>query len=470
MNFSKLSGAVRRLGALVLALVLVLTMPISAHAAENKNAYQKITATHRDAEFTYELFLMDQTGASVENPRKLSAGDTLFVEIRLSRNGYKGSGYDSYGVEFRLLTRGLTYNYDGTTLRGGTEVRELNYSDGDSVGFAWYDMQQKGETINNPVLAGTWSYTVEDPSMVNITVPVALIYITGDNQQHVPVGKATLFLDPNGGELLGPDVSGTYPSGTEVILPDVKMGDWVFAGWSDGVHLYPAGSAYVVSGIVTLTAQWEELERNRYLRLDPNGGQIVGEDISGYYADGEIVTLPDAVREGYTFLGWELEGTLYAAGDSYTVTNTVTFKAQWEPDDKDSDDKANPGTWDDGDPYGAILMGTGLLALLLWLILLLWKRRYVKYSLVNGDVKLRYRNGDAEVKLTVILLTEETQHTLAQSGIKANRSLQYISNMGRFPIAPVEPGKYDGTLVILEGENVTVKKCRIKALDKELKK
>ncbi|MBQ6999935.1 MAG: zinc-ribbon domain-containing protein [Oscillospiraceae bacterium] len=104
-------------------------------------------------------------------------------------------------------------------------------------------------------------------------------------------------------------------------------------------------------------------------------------------------------------------------------------------------------------------------------VLKLWKRRWVKYSLVNGDVKLRYKNGEQEIRIAVVLIDDEDkQHPLVKSGtIRAKRKLRYIRNMGRFPIAPVEPGKYKGKLIIREGENVTVKKCRIKALDKEFK-
>lgn len=459
----------RRLLLLVMALVILAGIAAPALAAEENTPYRTITTSHEEAEFTYELFLTDQNGVSVANPRAMSPGDTIYVEIRLTREGYNSPSYDSYGIEFRLMTRGLTYNYDGLSLRGGTDVREMIYADGNSVGFAWYDMQQKGESVNNPVLAASWSYTVEDPAMVNITVPVALIYITGEKEGHVAVGPATLYLDPNGGVILGEDVSGTYPSGTTVILPQVQMGEWVFAGWSDGAAIYPAGSAYVVSGIVTLTAVWEELERNRYLSLDPNGGEIVGEDISGYYADGELVRLPDARREGYTFLGWNDGTASYGANEEYTVFNTVTIVAQWEPVATAPGDVDEPAA----DDSNALLLAgclAGLLGLLL-LLLLLWKRRFVRYSLVNGDVALRYRNRKHDVRVAVVLYDEDKEYHLAKSGtVKAKRRLRYIQNMMRMPIADIAPGKYEGKLIIMDGSSVKVRKCRIKALDRELRK
>ena len=457
----------RRVGTLVLAMVLVLAVSVPAEASENKTAFQEIFASHDGAEFTYELFLTDQNGMSVHNPRDLSAGDTLFVEIRLTRENFTESSYGSFGIEFRLLTRGLAYNNDGTTLRSGTQVRKAEYMDGDSVGFAWYDMAQKGENFANPVLAATWSYTVSDPAMINITVPVALIYVTGDTEDHVPVGNARLFLDVNGGKLIGKDVSGEYPSGTVVTLPDAEFGDYVFDGWSDGVHLYPAGSQYTVSGIVTLTAQWSGLVRDRYVKFLPEGGEFAEADPSGYYADGEIIVMPEATREGYRLMGWSDGTNTYAPGEEYTVSNTVNLTAVWEPVETEgskTEDESGSG----GCCQWCWILG---LLLLFLLILLLWKRRYVKYSLVNGDVKLNYKNGEQDVRVAVVLVDEEKQHPLSKSGtVQAKSRLRYITNFGRYAIAPVEPGKYDGKLIIMEGETVTVKKCRIKVLDKELKK
>lgn len=446
----------RRSGALILSLMLVLALCVPARAT----AFQEIFTTHDGVGFTYELFLTDQNGMSVYNPRTMSAGDTLFVEIRLTRENYTENTYGSYGIEFRLLTRGLSYNNDGTTLRNGTQVRKATYMDGDSVGFAWYDMSQQGEDFANPVLAATWSYTVSDPSMVNITVPVALIYITGDTKDHIPVGTARLFLDPNGGKIIGEDISGEYISGAVVTLPDAKLGDAVFDGWSDGVNVYPAGSKYTVSGIVTLTAQWSELVRDRYVTFLPEGGEFEELDSSGYYADGEIIILPEAEREGYRLVGWTDGVDIYEPGEEYIVTNTVNLTAVWEPVETGEGDTGTGG-------------GTGccwwLWLIGLFFIILLWKRRWVKYSLVNGDVKLHYNNGEQEVRIAVVLIDEDgKQHPLIKSGtIKVKRKLRHIRNMGRFPIAPIEPGKYTGKLIIMEGETVTVKQCCIKAMDKE---
>jgi len=449
-----IGSAVRRVAMFALVLVLMLSVLAPAMAMESHAAFREIITGHNGAQFVYELLLTDQNGATVTNPRKMKAGDTLYVEIRLTREDYNEPTYGSYGIEFRLLTRGLTYNNDGATLRNGTQVVRNTYMDGDTVGFAWYDMTRQGESFANPVLAASWSYTVDDPKAVNITVPVALIYITGEDDEFVPVGTARLFLDVNGGELIGKDVSGEYPSGKAVILPDAKFGDYVFDGWSDGVRVYPAGTEYIVSGVVTLTAQWSGLVRDRYVQLVLNGGELNSEDISGYYADGEVIILPDITREGYKLIGWSDGVNTYKPGDEYVVYNTVNLTAQWE--------EIHDYGW-----VVPVLMGVCGLGLLL--LLLLWKRKYVKYSLVNGDVALDYTNGDKAVQIDVMLYSDGVEYHLARSEIvEAKQKLRFIENTANFVVADIEEGTYEGKLLIYDGSKTEVKNCRIKAVNREL--
>lgn len=484
----------KKLTAVLLALVLVLLMVPTVSATEIP-------------EFTYELQLTDKDGIPVTDPRFLSDGDTLHVEIVLIRTDI-ADDYDMYGIEFRLLTQGLQYNNDGKTLRSGTKIREENYSDGKYVGFAWYDLYQVGEHTNNPVLVAKWSYTVTDSSIVNIKVPVTIVYATGCTESCIPLGTAYLRMDPNGGEIVGADPSGEYTSGTAVKLPEAKRGGYKFLGWSDGIDLYPAGSEYVLSGYVTLVAQWEELPRNLHLTLDPNGGQIIGEDVSGDYAAGEVVVLPDAEREGFVFLGWNDGVATYGANEEYTVTAAATLVAQWEPVPTDPVDPTNPtdptdptiptqptdptnptNPIDPTDPtepttpadptdpekptpnssvYLAAGAGTGILGLLL-LLLLLWKRSLVQYSLVTGDVSLYFKNGEIPAEVSVVLYDGEKEYHLNKSGrVEVKHRLRFIKNTTNIAVADIETGTYQGKLLIHEGNDVRVKKCRIKVLDREL--
>ncbi len=471
----------KKLTAVLMTLVLLFSAVVSVAATG-------------DPEFSYQLILTDQNGQTVKDPRKLSRGDTLNVEIVLTRKNVN-TDYDMFGIEFRLLTRGLQFNNDGATLRNDTEVLEQIYSDGSYVGFAWYDMTQEGENTSSPIMAGQWSYTVTEPSRVNLKVPVALTYVSGYTMEFVPVsvGKVVLDFAGNGvlvengeivkGELIGDDVSGEYETGTVIILPDMEMGDMVFVGWSDGVNIYPAGSEYIVNGIVTLVPVFKELERSRYIEFDPAGGEIVGEDPTGFYADGEIIIMPQAQREGYVFLGWNDAVMMHQTGETHVVDNSLTLRAQWEDPSKPIDPTTPgtpgtpgvPGTPSMPGAIGETMGGSGagiLLALLglFALLLILWKRRFVYYSLVNGDISLSVKDKERDVQVEVILINnDDKEHHLGKSGVvPAGECLRMIKNTAQLPVAAVEKGEYKGKLIIGDGVHLEEKKCRIKAVDREL--
>lgn len=464
----------RRITSLLLALILVLTLVPTASADEN-------------ARLSYELRLTDQNGAEIEDPRTLANGDTLNVEIVLERKNFSGS-YDIFGLEFRLLTTGLQYNKDGTTLRRGTEVTERKYIDGDSVGFAWYDLQQKPETIYNPTLAAQWSYTVTDASVVNLKVPVALVYLPGQTEATTPAGRAKLILDANGSQQFNDTLSGSYTSGTVVILPEPQRVGYDFLGWDDGGKIYPAGSEYTISGIVTLTAQWKEKDRDCQLTLDSNGGGAIIGNISGSYAEGMTVILPAAPqREGYEFLGWSDGTNLYPAGAQFTIDKSVTLTARWEqipvkePGLLDIfegilDSVTLPGWVGPAVFWGVILV---LLALALWflrwlwgwllLLLPLWKRDYVEYSLQSGNMTLNYTHEERRFQVSVVVEDNGRKQTLGKSEmLEAGTHLSFIPNTEGWPILERKPGIYKGKLVI-QGEGwFKINDCNIKFLDKDL--
>ena len=401
-----------------------------------------VCASAEKARFTYKLTLTDQNGREVYNPRRLSTGDTLQVEIELTREEENVASYETYGMEFRLESQGLDYKYDGASFRQGTAITRQAFDSGDSVGFAFYDMEQKGERVNNPVLAGRWSYRVTSPGAVNITVPVALLYINGESDSNEPIGNARLFLDPNGGDISGTDVSGEYPSGTIVTLPDAVFADYVFKGWTLGTaRSYRAGDNYTVTGVTTLVAQWEGLVRNRQVLFDPNGGAIPGDDPSGMYADGETVTVPDAEREGYVLNGWAMGGRDYLPDDSYTVDNSVVFIAQWsEP----ASAAESAGIF--GPRWLWALTGLfGLGLLIWWIILLLW-RRYVRYSLLDGGILLSFRDRHCDSSVQVYLTDDDDNERLLGTSpiVPAGEKLRRIN--GVYVVLGVKKGFYKGCL------------------------
>ena len=127
---------------------------------------------------------------------------------------------------------------------------------------------------------------------------------------------------------------------------DPTRDGYTFAGWSDGTGIWDFQTD-TVTGDITLTARWSaggdpstgELDSSVHVYFDlqgniENGTPSEGEvPTSQTVATGSEITLPaaPAAASGYTFAGWLVDGEteLRAAGSKYTVSATVTIRAQW---------------------------------------------------------------------------------------------------------------------------------------------
>ena len=258
-----------------------------------------------------------------------------------------------------------------------------------------------------------------------ITVPVSLVYVTGDLATYEPVGNARLLLDTDGGVLDGKDISGEYVSGTSVVLPEARFDGYVFRGWTDGAGLYRPGETYTVTGVVTLKTVWDNLVRNRQER-----------ELSG----------------------WELGGTLYAPGARYTVDNSVVFIARWK----------EAGAGDEGAAGGKAFFLIALLAALLCLLVpLLWRRKFVRYSLRTGNILLKHRENRAAFTVRVFLSHDGKEYLLGTSEtVRPGETLAFIPGQGAISIAE---GEYRGRLhITFKSGGERDVKCRLKVLDKDL--
>ena len=105
-----------------------------------------------------------------------------------------------------------------------------------------------------------------------------------------------------------------------------------FEGWSDGQNTYKNGTSFKMPvGDVTLTAVWEEnLYTVTYTAEDgvnnlPNGAEGLKK--------GDVYTISstEPTKEGYTFVGWSYDNKTYSKGDEITVgINNIELKAAWE--------------------------------------------------------------------------------------------------------------------------------------------
>ncbi len=112
-----------------------------------------------------------------------------------------------------------------------------------------------------------------------------------------------------------------------------------FTGWntaSDGHGTnYTVGTAYTISGNVTLYAQWA-LNPKYSVTYNRNGGSGSMTDPASPYYDGSSFTVRTNTFTAPTnkhFTGWNTasdgSGTSYTAGTSYTISANVTLYAQW---------------------------------------------------------------------------------------------------------------------------------------------
>ena len=113
---------------------------------------------------------------------------------------------------------------------------------------------------------------------------------------------------------------------------------------------------------MTLTTEASDI----IIYYDPNDG---GAGVSESYAYGDQVTIRDTMfeKDGYTFLGWSLspeqaelgeDGVAYRAGDTLTITNSITLYAVWE--------RASANNW-----WIYLVIGLGILLLIIIIIIII---------------------------------------------------------------------------------------------------
>ena len=134
-------------------------------------------------------------------------------------------------------------------------------------------------------------------------------------------------IDANGG--VGGSSSQTVQKGTNVTLEAPTKEGHLFKGWKDEKgNSYPAGADGKVNITVNedmkLTAVWEARTFTvTYVLLN-------GETRTEKVDYGQMVTLSEEPRTGYTFVGWKDGEKMYHAGETITVTGDMTLTAEWK--------------------------------------------------------------------------------------------------------------------------------------------
>ena len=116
----------------------------------------------------------------------------------------------------------------------------------------------------------------------------------------------------------------TAAYGQNVTLGEEPRTGYTFVGWKDGEKVYHAGETITVTEDKTLTAVWEARTFTvTYVLLN-------GETRTEKVDYGQMVTLSEEPRTGYTFVGWKDGEKMYHAGETITVTGDMTLTAEWK--------------------------------------------------------------------------------------------------------------------------------------------
>ena len=129
----------------------------------------------------------------------------------------------------------------------------------------------------------------------------------------------------------------------DVKVPDAEnVGQYIFAGWTED-PMSTNGEKFegTLDGVTESSVYYATYDQILRLTLDANGGNCADaylESGIGYNYDltqtegTAVVTLPEVTKTGYSFLGWNIDGTRYQAGDTIELTQNTTATAEWAVD------------------------------------------------------------------------------------------------------------------------------------------
>ena len=159
----------------------------------------------------------------------------------------------------------------------------------------------------------------------------------------------TVTFDADGGSTVRKSIE--TEKGNTIILPACSKTGYEFLGWflasDETICIGQAGEEFTVQADISLKAHFEKKEAVKVtISFDTDGGKEVNPIKA---AKGDIIRLPKAEKDGYSFLGWYTEkdgGILLGIpGSEMKAVKDMTAYALWEKEsEKDSDNDANPET------------------------------------------------------------------------------------------------------------------------------
>ncbi len=333
----------------------------AGNAGEKHYAPQKDTSYYAAWEKAEATITFDAEGGKMEGGDVTAkVGDTITLP-NCTKDGYEFTGwYDGdtcvgqAGEEYTVSddvtlkahyekkeadTCTITFDADGGKMEGGTIIAKA----GDTVtlpnctkdGYefiGWYDG-------NTRVGKAGEKYTVSADATLKAR------YEKKEDQAVI----CTVTFDADGGDTVRKSIDAE--KGSTIILPACNKTGYEFLGWflasNDNICIGQAGEEFTVQGDITLKAHFEKKEAVKVtITFDVDGGKEVK---SIKAAKGDIIRLPKAEKDGYSFLGWYTEkdgGILLGIpGSEMKAVKDMTAYALWEKEaDKDTDNDADSET------------------------------------------------------------------------------------------------------------------------------
>ena len=221
----------------------------------------------------------------------------------------------------------VTFDNMVTTMTKG-EILEIEYSLQDDVVAVFESSNESVATVEENVVTAvgigsfklTATFTLDDQSkeyefeIEVVGISYSIIYELDGGKN--PVGAPT-----------------NYQEGTYTTLPEPTKDGYTFLGWSlvPGSTVYIDGIAVSYTGDIKVYANWSSNAIYSKIHYELDGGALPV-DAPIEYLEGVGVTLPIPVKDGYEFLGWQIEelSTLFVTIISGSSKGDVTVYAHWE--------------------------------------------------------------------------------------------------------------------------------------------
>ena len=240
-------------------------------------------------------------GEKYESNKKYSGNLELYArwEAQKEQVTFNGNGGTISGSSTKEVAYGTAYGTLPTATRTGHTF------------LGWYTASENGKKVDSTTIC-------QDTGML---------------YAHWKKSVYTVNLDANGGKTNAVSKTVTYDEvyGT---FPDVERPGYTFKGWyteKSGGNKVDAKSIVNIAKNHTLYAQWVPLSYE--LEFDANGGTIEGNTKQEGLYNTVYGKLPEAKKDGYTFLGWF---TAKTGGSQITAstlcTGNLTVYAHWEKD------------------------------------------------------------------------------------------------------------------------------------------